>query len=71
MGFKKMSTKEDEFVNSARGETNNIQSDNIKTKRNKQFIVYFTDEELKNIKNIAKSIGMPTSTYIRFKLFQK
>ncbi|WP_303319638.1 hypothetical protein [Campylobacter fetus] len=47
MGFKKLTTKEDEFINSARGETNNIQSDNIKTKRNKQFIVYFTDEELK------------------------
>ncbi|WP_162165550.1 plasmid mobilization protein [Campylobacter fetus] len=69
MGFKKMTVKEDEFVNSARGETSNIQSDEIKTKRNKQFIVYFTDEELKNLKNTAKSIGMPTSTYIRFKLF--
>ncbi|CDF65924.1 TPA: hypothetical protein RPW02_001745 [Campylobacter fetus subsp. venerealis] len=68
MGFKKMSTKEDEFVNSARGETS-VQNEEINTKRNKQFIVYFTDEELKNLKNTAKSIGMPTSTYIRFKLF--
>ncbi|ARR03173.1 hypothetical protein VMW97_001700 [Campylobacter fetus] len=68
MGFKKMSTKEDEFVNSARGETS-AQNEEINTKRNKQFIVYFTDEELKNLKNTAKSIGMPTSTYIRFKLF--
>ncbi|CUU91025.1 Uncharacterised protein [Campylobacter hyointestinalis subsp. hyointestinalis] len=68
MGFKKMSTKEDEFVNSARGETS-AQNKEINTKRNKQFIVYFTDEELKNLKNTAKSIGMPTSTYIRFKLF--
>ncbi|WP_251154086.1 plasmid mobilization protein [Campylobacter fetus] len=68
MGFKKMSSKEDEFVNSARGETS-AQNEEINTKRNKQFIVYFTDEELKNLKNTAKSIGMPTSTYIRFKLF--
>lgn len=68
MGFKKMSTKENEFVNSARGETS-AQNEEINTKRNKQFIVYFTDEELKNLKNTAKSIGMPTSTYIRFKLF--
>ncbi len=68
MGFKKISTKEDEFVNSARGETS-AQNEEINTKRNKQFIVYFTDEELKNLKNTAKSIGMPTSTYIRFKLF--
>ncbi|WP_258522054.1 hypothetical protein [Campylobacter hyointestinalis] len=30
---------------------------------------YVIDEELKNLKNTAKSIGMPTSTYIRFKLF--
>ncbi|QMS67704.1 plasmid mobilization protein [Campylobacter fetus] len=68
MGFKKLTTKEDEFVNSARGETS-AQNEEINTKRNKQFIVYFTDEELKNLKNTAKSIGMPTSTYIRFKLF--
>ncbi|QMS69511.1 plasmid mobilization protein [Campylobacter fetus] len=68
MGFKKLTTKEDEFVNSARGETS-VQNEEINTKRNKQFIVYFTDEELKNLKNTAKSIGMPTSTYIRFKLF--
>ena len=57
MGFKKLSSeapkKENDFVNSARGETGNTKTGNTKTgntktgntKRNKKLMINFTEEE--------------------------
>lgn len=65
MGFKKLNSKtEEDFVNSARGDTL-IEND----KRDKRFLLYFTHDEFVIVKNEAKNIGMNVNQYIRFKLF--
>lgn len=71
MGFKKLSSQksEEDFLNSARGETSELKSTNQRLKRNKSFLLYFTEEELEKVRNEAASIGMGVNQYIRFKVF--
>lgn len=66
MGFKKIN-KEESFINAARGETDQKTPSNLK--RNKSFLVYFTESELNKVKEEAQKIGMGVNQYIRFKLF--
>ncbi|EAI7269737.1 hypothetical protein CK578_07500 [Campylobacter lari] len=71
MGFKKLSSKtpknENDFVNSARGETDS----NKNTKRNKKLMVNFTEEEYKILNQEASSMGLGLNSYVRFKIFRK
>ncbi|QKU36226.1 hypothetical protein [Campylobacter sp. RM16192] len=71
MGFKKISSQknEEDFLNSARGETSETKIVNKKTKRNKSFLLYFTEDELEKVRNEAARIGMGINQYIRFKVF--
>ena len=71
MGFKKVSSQksEEDFLNSARGETSEIKTANQKSKRNKSFLLYFTEEELEKVRSEAARIGMGVNQYIRFKIF--
>lgn len=71
MGFKKLSSQknEEDFLNSARGETSETKIVNKKTKRNKSFLLYFTEDELEKVRNEAARIGMGINQYIRFKVF--
>ncbi|EIA3694797.1 hypothetical protein K7F12_001848, partial [Campylobacter jejuni] len=59
MGFKKLSSEtpknENDFVNSARGETGNAKTSNAK--RNKKLVVNFTEEEYQTLNQEANSIG--------------
>ncbi|EAK3897304.1 TPA: hypothetical protein SCZ37_001757 [Campylobacter jejuni] len=73
MGFKKLSSeapkKENDFVNSARGETGNEKTGNAK--RNKKLVVNFTEEEYQILNQEANSIGLSLNSYVRFKIFRK
>ncbi|ASI88295.1 TPA: hypothetical protein R4558_001640 [Campylobacter jejuni] len=73
MGFKKLSSEtpknENDFVNSARGETNNAKTSNAK--RNKKLVVNFTEEEYQTLNQEANSIGLSLNSYVRFKIFRK
>ncbi|EFU4885768.1 hypothetical protein HT969_000368, partial [Campylobacter jejuni] len=69
MGFKKLSSEtpknENDFVNSARGETGNAKTSNAK--RNKKLVVNFTEEEYQTLNQEANSIGLSLNSYVRFK----
>lgn len=72
MGFKKVSAattkSEENFVNQARGETSEIKkSKNLK--RDKSFLLYFTQDEFERVKLEAEKIGMGINQYIRFRVF--
>ncbi|EOI0449570.1 hypothetical protein ACMF6F_001820 [Campylobacter jejuni] len=73
MGFKKLSSEtpknENDFVNSARGETGNAKTSNAK--RNKKLVVNFTEEEYQTLNQEANSIGLSLNSYVRFKIFRK
>ncbi|WP_144691048.1 plasmid mobilization protein [Campylobacter jejuni] len=73
MGFKKLSSeapkKENDFVNSARGETGNEKTGNAK--RNKKLVVNFTEEEYQILNQESNSMGLSLNSYIRFKIFRK
>ncbi|EHM0610377.1 hypothetical protein KFM29_001753, partial [Campylobacter jejuni] len=70
MGFKKLSSEtpknENDFVNSARGETGNAKTSNAK--RNKKLVVNFTEEEYQTLNQEANSIGLSLNSYVRFKI---
>lgn len=68
MGFKKVNANhsEDNFINAARGETSK-QVKNLK--RDKSFLVYFTQDELDRVKDEAAKLGMGVNQYIRFRIF--
>ncbi|ECL2708611.1 hypothetical protein FSQ87_07870 [Campylobacter coli] len=72
MGFKKLSSEtpknENDFVNSARGETGNAKTSNAK--RNKKLVVNFTEEEYQTLNQEANSIGLSLNSYVRFKINQ-
>ena len=72
MGFKKVitaSTKSEEnFINQARGETSEIKKPK-NLKRDKSFLLYFTQDEFERVKPEAEKIGMGINQYIRFKIF--
>ncbi|EFP1367927.1 hypothetical protein HPV82_001844, partial [Campylobacter jejuni] len=67
MGFKKLSSEtpknENDFVNSARGETGNAKTSNAK--RNKKLVVNFTEEEYQTLNQEANSIGLSLNSYVR------
>ncbi|ECO2707875.1 hypothetical protein FXL20_09095 [Campylobacter coli] len=73
MGFKKLSSeapkKENDFVNSARGETSNTKTGNAK--RNKKLMINFTEEEYQILNQEAHSMGLSLNSYVRFKIFRK
>ncbi|ECC1340859.1 hypothetical protein J6E26_001728 [Campylobacter jejuni] len=73
MGFKKLGSEtpknENDFVNSARGETGNAKTSNAK--RNKKLVVNFTEEEYQTLNQEANSIGLSLNSYVRFKIFRK
>ncbi|EFP0980583.1 hypothetical protein HPW72_001513 [Campylobacter jejuni] len=73
MGFKKLSSeapkKENDFVNSARGETGNEKTGNAK--RNKKLVVNFTEEEYQILNQESNSMGLSLNSYVRFKIFRK
>ncbi|EFO4793555.1 hypothetical protein HQT34_001631 [Campylobacter coli] len=73
MGFKKLSSeapkKENDFVNSARGETGNEKIGNAK--RNKKLVVNFTEDEYQILNQEANSMGLGLNSYVRFKIFKK
>ncbi|HEF7996544.1 TPA: hypothetical protein ACHD73_001313 [Campylobacter jejuni] len=73
MGFKKLSSetpkKENDFVNSARGETGNEKTGNAK--RNKKLVVNFTEEEYQILNQESNSMGLGLNSYVRFKIFRK
>ncbi|EKF8997992.1 hypothetical protein O1A12_001752 [Campylobacter coli] len=78
MGFKKLSSEapknENNFVNSARGETGNAKTGNAKTgnaKRNKKLMINFTEEEYQILNQEAHSMGLSLNSYVRFKIFRK
>ncbi|EAH5796758.1 hypothetical protein ACOW5Q_001868 [Campylobacter coli] len=78
MGFKKLSSeapkKENDFVNSARGETGNTKTGNTKTgntKRNKKLMINFTEEEYQILNQESNSMGLSLNSYVRFKIFRK
>ncbi|EDO6795754.1 hypothetical protein FV027_08805, partial [Campylobacter coli] len=60
---------ENDFVNSARGETGNAKTSNAK--RNKKLVVNFTEEEYQTLNQEANSIGLSLNSYVRFKIFRK
>ena len=72
MGFKKVSTaltkSEENFINQARGETSEIKKPK-NLKRDKSFLLYFTQDEFERVKLEAEKIGMGINQYIRFKIF--
>ncbi|WP_144600778.1 plasmid mobilization protein [Campylobacter coli] len=73
MGFKKLSSEtpknENDFVNSARGETGNVKTGNVK--RNKKLMINFTEEEYQILNQEAHSMGLSLNSYVRFKIFSK
>lgn len=73
MGFKKLSSetpkKENDFVNSARGETGNEKTGNAK--RNKKLVVNFTEEEYQILNQESNSMGLSLNSYVRFRIFRK
>ncbi|EMF3141032.1 hypothetical protein V3K31_001774 [Campylobacter coli] len=73
MGFKKLSSEapknENDFVNSARGETGNAKTGN--TKRNKKLMINFTEEEYQILNQESNSMGLSLNSYVRFKIFRK
>lgn len=73
MGFKKLSSeapkKENNFINSARGETGNTKTGN--TKRNKKLMINFTEEEYQILNQESNSMGLSLNSYVRFKIFRK
>lgn len=73
MGFKKLSSEapknENDFVNSARGETGNAKTGNVK--RNKKLMINFTEEEYQILNQEAHSMGLSLNSYVRFKIFRK
>ncbi|MFY4691200.1 hypothetical protein ACOTVD_09190 [Campylobacter jejuni] len=73
MGFKKLSSEtpknENDFVNSARGETGNTKTSNAK--RNKKLVVNFTEEEYQILNQEANSMGLGLNSYVRFRIFRK
>ncbi|EOY0037491.1 hypothetical protein ACP0XV_001703 [Campylobacter coli] len=83
MGFKKLSSEapknENDFINSARGETGNAKTGNAKTgnaktgnaKRNKKLMINFTEEEYQILNQEAHSMGLSLNSYVRFKIFRK
>ena len=72
MGFKKLSTNltvnEENFINQARGETSEVKKPK-NLKRDKSFLLYFTQDEFDRVKIEAEKIGMGVNQYIRFKIF--
>lgn len=72
MGFKKISAattkSEENFINQARGETSEIKKPK-NLKRDKSFLLYFTQDEFERVKLEAEKIGMGINQYIRFKVF--
>ena len=72
MGFKKVSAattkSEENFINQARGETSEIKKPK-NLKRDKSFLLYFTQDEFERVKIEAEKIGMGVNQYIRFKIF--
>ena len=72
MGFKKVSTNltvnEENFINHARGETSEVKKPK-NLKRDKSFLLYFTQDEFDRVKIEAEKIGMGVNQYIRFKIF--
>jgi len=72
MGFKKVSTNstvnEENFINQARGETSEVKKPK-NLKRDKSFLLYFTQDEFDRVKIEAEKIGMGVNQYIRFKIF--
>ena len=72
MGFKKVSAattkSEENFINQARGETSEIKKPK-NLKRDKSFLLYFTQDEFERVKLEAEKIGMGINQYIRFKVF--
>lgn len=72
MGFKKVSAattkSEENFINQARGETSEIKKPK-NLKRDKSFLLYFTQDEFGRVKLEAEKIGMGINQYIRFKVF--
>lgn len=72
MGFKKVSTtsavNEENFINQARGETSEAKKPK-NLKRDKSFLLYFTQDEFDRVKIEAEKIGMGVNQYIRFKIF--
>ena len=71
MGFKKVSAattkSEENFINQARGETSEIKKPK-NLKRDKSFLLYFTQDEFERVKLEAEKIGMGINQYIRFKI---
>ena len=61
MGFKKVSAattkSEENFINQARGETSEIKKPK-NLKRDKSFLLYFTQDEFERVKLEAEKIGM-------------
>ena len=72
MGFKQVSAattkSEENFINQARGETSEIKKPK-NLKRDKSFLLYFTQDEFERVKLEAEKIGMGINQYIRFKVF--
>lgn len=72
MGFKKVSAattkSEENFINQSRGETSEIKKPK-NLKRDKSFLLYFTQDEFERVKLEAEKIGMGINQYIRFKVF--
>jgi hypothetical protein len=72
MGFKKVNAattkSEENFINQARGETSEIKKPK-NLKRDKSFLLYFTQDEFERVKLEAEKIGMGINQYIRFKVF--
>lgn len=72
MGFKKINTtpatSEEKFINQARGETSEAKKPK-NLKRDKSFLLYFTQDEFERVKIEAEKIGMGVNQYIRFKIF--
>ena len=72
MGFKKVNTtsatSEENFINQARGETSESKKPK-NLKRDKSFLLYFTQDEFERVKIEAEKIGMGVNQYIRFKIF--
>lgn len=71
MGFKTMSkkvetkNKEEEFLNSARGD--NLETSKTNGKR-KQVAFYLNDKEYAVLKELSQNLGMNISQYVRFKI---
>lgn len=71
MGFKTMSkkidtkNKEEEFLNSARGDDLEETKSNAKRK---QVALYLNDKEYAIVKELSQKLGMNISQYVRFKI---